>query len=158
MKISIDYLTSSAKQFRTAIEKAYAACEFEHDYIFREFPNGCCGEASDLLGHHLLLKGIASNYVCGNFYYDNPEIGFQSHAWIEINGIIVDITGDQFKYKEEFMCYDIPIFVGRPDNFHKLFDVDERDIRDSVLLNQIDGFDIAESIKRYNTICRYLDK
>ena len=43
-------------------------------------------------------NGIKSTYVCGNRYFNNPEEGTQSHAWLLVDGWIVDITGDEEDY------------------------------------------------------------
>lgn len=59
-------------------------------YGFREFPGGSCGDASLLLGTFIKDEtGQRSTYVLG-------YLGQRSHAWIEMEGIIVDITADQF--------------------------------------------------------------
>lgn len=153
----INKIMTTAIAFRNAIEASIENGEFANDIFLSCFPNGCCGECSDLLAHHLLLQGINSKYVCGSYYYDDPEIGPQSHAWLDIDGLIVDITGDQFKNKKEFMYYDTPVYVGEMDGFHKLFEVDEvRDVRDSVLLSDLDGPCIADSLWRYDTILMYM--
>ena len=61
-------------------------------------------------------------------YYDDE--GVQSHAWLELSdGVIVDITGDQFKYDKVFLNYNVPVYVGKMDAFHALFDVEARDTK-----------------------------
>lgn len=63
---------------------------------FQRFPNGACGDASDILGKVLFEKlKIRCQYVCGTFL--SNEIGTFSHAWLEReDGCIIDITADQF--------------------------------------------------------------
>jgi hypothetical protein len=57
---------------------------------FREFPRGACGDAALLLGTFLKEQGEGSfQYVCG------WREGY-SHAWLEADGIIIDITADSF--------------------------------------------------------------
>lgn len=51
----------------------------------------------------------------------------QSHAWVIVDGLIADITGDQFKNNDEFLRYDVPVYVGEMDEFHKLFYISELD-------------------------------
>jgi len=54
------------------------------------FPRGCCGIISELMGDYFNTLGICEFlYVCGT--KDGA-----SHAWLKIDGLIVDITGDQF--------------------------------------------------------------
>ncbi len=57
---------------------------------FKKFPTGCCGDASDILG-----KWLSSNGVVGLKYVHGcrEEV---SHGWLELNGVIIDITSDQF--------------------------------------------------------------
>ena len=80
-----------AKRLRAAIE----ACDLKTLPItFHEFPRGSCGDATLILAKHLKdngQKGFA--YVCG------MRDG-HSHAWLERDGLIVDITGDQFADNE----------------------------------------------------------
>ena len=54
------------------------------------FPRGCCGIISELMGDYFNRLDIGEFlYVCG--MKDGA-----SHAWLEVGGLIVDITGDQF--------------------------------------------------------------
>lgn len=117
------------KQFREAIDIARGEDAFLKDICFGNFPHGCCGDASDLLANYLLSHGIQTWYVCGTYYGESEEYR-QSHAWLELsNGIIIDITGDQFKYEDVFLNYNNPAYIGEMDDFHALFDVEEMDIR-----------------------------
>jgi hypothetical protein len=57
---------------------------------FGRFPAGCCGNTSDVLG-----KWLSSQGVVGLQYVQGTR-GQSSHGWLELNGIIIDITSDQF--------------------------------------------------------------
>ena len=145
-----------ATQFRNAIEHAYALGEFKYELCFKSFPRGCCGDATDLLGQFLLEHGWESDYVCGSYYYDNPELNSQSHAWLRVEGLVVDITGDQFKNREEFLYFGLPVYVGKPGKFHKLFRVEARDVH---RFPGIEGYNDMTSnrlSKLYSVICLYL--
>lgn len=78
-----------------------------------KFPSGCCGLTCRVLGPWL-LENISMfqyddyEYVCG-------YIGKNSHAWLEIVGIIVDITADQF----DGVCDKV--IVNRSPGFHSQF-------------------------------------
>ena len=145
-----------AADFRRGIDLALNTDEFLDDIWFRQYPRGCCGDTSILLGHHLLNRGIKSYYVCGHYRQGNFE-EYQSHAWlITENGTIIDITGDQFKYKERFHYYDIPIYVGENDDFHNLFEVEPRDVKISVPLDQIGCLDEDRLPDLYKTIVKYI--
>ncbi|MDZ7322019.1 transglutaminase domain-containing protein [Kosakonia sacchari] len=69
-----------------------------------KFPVGCCGDTSELLAYLLYQQfGIASELVSGrykDFDHRSPASGLSngnSHAWLVVNGWIVDLTADQFK-------------------------------------------------------------
>ncbi len=75
----------------------------------QDFPNGACGDAALLLGHHLAELGH------GEFrYYLGWRYG-RSHAWLQSRSVIVDITADQF---EDF---DDPVFVSDWSSWHEEF-------------------------------------
>ena len=144
-----------ACKFRTAIEKAKVAGEFDSYLSFSRFPRACCGDASDLLAQFFLENKINSTYVWGNRYFDNPEEGTQSHAWLLVDGLIVDITGDQFMNDSLYYNYSLPVYVGTGDAFHSLFDVEERNmhkfygIENYGHMCQPRLFDLYRKIKKY---------
>ncbi|MNE82602.1 hypothetical protein D3C80_1793370 [compost metagenome] len=71
----------------------------------RGFPRGCCGVVSELLGDYLNAHfGLAIEYVCG-------EQDGASHAWLEHDGIVIDITGDQFDGRPS-------VFLSAKDNWY----------------------------------------
>lgn len=75
----------------------------------RTFPRGACGHAAELLAYHLKRRfGIATELVC----QDAEGLGGWrgGHAWLEWNGLTIDITGDQFGWP--------PIIVTRAPEFH----------------------------------------
>ena len=145
------------EDFRNAIDKAHKAKEFCDDHIFRDFPLGCCGVCSELLGHFLIHNGIETNYVCGNYRDGNFE-RTQSHAWLEtMDGVIIDITGDQFKYDDVFLNYNIPVYIGECDDFHGLFEVHPRDVHKSYELSEEYVFCFQSLKKIYNIIIKYMD-
>lgn len=92
----MDYIERYAFKFRQAIEKALVNNEFYRIRPFNNFPIGCCNDASDLLAEYLFENGIKTKNICGTYrnggFYDK-----YSHAWLETKeGIIIDITLDQF--------------------------------------------------------------
>lgn len=148
----MEEISALVTQFRNAIDIAREKGDFSKDICFREFPRACCGDTSDLLAHYLLQNGIQTDYVCGN-YYGDPEGGWQSHAWLELkNGIIIDITGDQFKYNELLLNYDIPVYIGEMDEFHALFEVEERDVRKAVTIDKLGDFTYPRLKRLYDII------
>jgi hypothetical protein len=55
-----------------------------------DFPMGSCGDASDLLGEYL------REHDYGDWIYMHGQKGDQTHAWIEQDDVIIDITVRQF--------------------------------------------------------------
>lgn len=146
-----------AVQFRNAIDKAKEVGEFDKDFSFNRFPRACCGDASDLLGHFLLENGIETYYVCGNYYREGEGFG-QSHAWLlDHRNTIIDITGDQFKYETEFLNYDIPVYVGAADDFHALFEVEKRDIRQISYIENLGPICVPRLLNLYSVILKYIE-
>jgi hypothetical protein len=86
-------LRSLATRFRGAILATDPSeVDPEVRFVVAGFPKDVCGEICFLLGHYLRENGFASaEYVNGVRRIDGA-----SHAWIEVEGIIVDITGCQF--------------------------------------------------------------
>ncbi|MGF2054165.1 hypothetical protein [Vagococcus fluvialis] len=143
--------------FRNAIEKAHSNREFNEDYSFTKFPRGCCGDTSDLLAHYLLKKGIRTFYVWGTFKNGEFE-DIQSHAWLLLEDVetIIDITGDQFKDDIIFYNYDKSVYIGKEDNFHKLFNVNNRNISENNGIESLGRNCQPRLIELYNTITKYL--
>lgn len=105
-----------ASSLRAAIERTSRT-----GTLIESFPYCCCGYATDFLCEYLLQHGIRSRYHCGECYY-GAEMRYQTHAWAILeDGIIVDITGDQFKERPEFLNNDIPVYVGQTNSFYDLF-------------------------------------
>ena len=106
------------RQFRLALDTAWEGGMFRKLYPFNNFSNDCCGHTCDLLSQYLLEHGIETKQVNGTYINDNQW----HHVWlITENGIVIDITGDQFIGKlvtEEEV--DI-VHVGEENAIHKLF-------------------------------------
>ena len=111
-------------KFRQAIDNAKANREFNYKDRFSRFPTGCCDDTCDLLGKYLLRKGIRTVQIQGTFRDGNPE-HTTGHAWLQLDdGIIIDITGDQFRYDKLFLNFHEPVYVGKKSEFHSLFEID----------------------------------
>jgi len=81
-------LLKIAQAARSAMEHYVSNTE---DLMFGGFPMGTCGPVSELLGRYLIEAGFADvMYICGE------KRGHGSHAWVEVSGVVLDITGDQF--------------------------------------------------------------
>jgi hypothetical protein len=74
--------------------------------VFNKFPEGACGGAADLLGYYFIeALGLDAEYLVG--YLPNGD----SHAWTLVDGIIVDITADQFGNE--------PVIVSQKSEWHE---------------------------------------
>lgn len=63
---------------------------------FAGFPKGACGDAAMTLGAYLTRCGLGEfDYVLGT-RIEHASDESSSHAWIEQDGLVVDITADQY--------------------------------------------------------------
>ena len=84
---NIKQVRHAAVRFRSAIE-----ADERLPVPMAGFPAGACGPASELLGQYLLDCGLGTwSYIMGFRQADG-----WTHAWVESDGVIVDITADQF--------------------------------------------------------------
>ena len=80
------------------------------------FPKGCCGDSTDLLALHMKLKfNKCSSYCLGQGLKRNKSI---SHAWLMLDGYIIDITADQFN---DLGYTNDPVIIEKHSEFHSLF-------------------------------------
>jgi hypothetical protein len=83
---------------------------------FLWFPRGSCGDATDLLGTYLRERGAGKfYYVLGEKHQSECDGGYLSHAWLERDGVITDITADQFPEISE------PVIVTTDSPWHRTF-------------------------------------
>lgn len=92
-----------AIRFRTALDRVDRA--IWQRVTVTSFPKGACGHASELLGRHLRERlSVEPTYVAKD--NDAPGGSWRgSHAWLELDGLVIDITGDQFGWE--------PVIVSR---------------------------------------------
>ena len=109
-----------ATEFRSLIEQARDKRSFPGRDRMSGFPRGCCDDATDLFAHYLWKTyEIQSVRVDGSYYDDNPENNIW-HTWLEVEGVIIDLTADQFpEYKN--------IYIGKQDKFHAMFEVERQE-------------------------------
>ena len=123
MYLDIDIVNNIAIHFREAIVEAKHNHEYPERDRMSHFPYGCCDDAADLLAEHIFrLHEIESIRVAGDVF-NNIEGITEYHHWLELNGTIVDITGDQFNDNAFLLKYSRKVYVGRGDDFHNLFGV-----------------------------------
>jgi hypothetical protein len=85
------------------------------------FPRGQCGTVTRLLAAYLEQAGLGTfAYVTGGRSDPaEPDEEGWSHAWLEHDGLIIDITADQFPEN-----HDQPIIVTRDRTWHNTFNQD----------------------------------
>ncbi|WP_331768068.1 hypothetical protein [Embleya sp. NBC_00896] len=82
---------AAAIRFRAAMVCARGAGLFADDCLgLKTFPHGACGNACELLGEYLTSLGL------GEWEIVTGQRHPQTHAWLERDEVIVDITADQF--------------------------------------------------------------
>jgi hypothetical protein len=76
---------------------------------FRAFPRGACGATCDVLATLLELRfGLTPLWVSADLGDGDT---WSSHAWLEVEGVTVDITADQFG--------QAPVIVARTSPWHQ---------------------------------------
>lgn len=91
--MDLEQLRNIAKRFRKALECVPIK---ERPGGLKEFPSGSCGDATLLLGTYLIELGVEPfDYVLGGRRDPSGE-EWTGHAWLEKDGVVVDITADQF--------------------------------------------------------------
>lgn len=110
-----------ASVFRKAIEAAQD--NNESGEFFSKFPTGQCGNTSDMLAQYFIDNGISPITYVNGTYYGNDFDEMQCHTWLVVNGLVVDITGDQFKYREEPLKNDVPVYVGNMTKYYQIFEI-----------------------------------
>jgi hypothetical protein len=99
-------VVSAATRFRRAIEMTHP-----HPISFGNFPSGACGATCELLGDYLKDSGL------GNWHYVSGVKATEwggTHAWLEHEGTLVDITGDQFaEVSTKVIVEEAPAVDGR---------------------------------------------
>ncbi len=91
MPPQIALLTKLATQARDIFETHSRS---SRDRMFETFPHGACGHTSDLLGSYLRKQfGLDALYIEG---YRPNCASYCPHAWLLVDGTILDITADQF--------------------------------------------------------------
>lgn len=107
--LDITQIALASRVFRSAIEKSLPM----GSPIMDGFPYGACDDASLLLAKYLGECGLGTwTYCCGTRYRDGES---RSHAWIEQDELIVDITADQFGESPD------PVVVTHDREWHDQF-------------------------------------
>lgn len=156
MYINDSRIKKLAIEFRKGIEQALVELQ-QQDQKFYRFPSGCCGDVSELLANYFFQKKISSTYVFGT-KYGKTSFDSQSHAWLELgNGLIVDITADQFLNKNDYpQEYLSSCYVGKNNRFYNLFEVRKGDRKQFIGFNAYDKSEAERLDRLFYIICKYI--
>jgi len=133
-------LIQLATSFRTAIMESDPKVLI---ITLRNFPRGACGDAT------LLLAKYLEENKCNHFEYICGKKEHQTHAWLERDGLIIDITADQFNNQNS------PVIVSKDHTWHLQFEVESRRIADFVAL--YDQHTVSSLSKSYKAIIKTIN-
>jgi hypothetical protein len=114
-------LRAIATRFRGALEIVGPASGLPG---LRNFPKDSCADTVLLLGAHLLDRGLGTFDGVGGEFGTPGDPDWHSHAWLERDGVIVDITADQFPGVLQ------AVIVTRDDRWHRQFHTGNRGVAD----------------------------
>lgn len=143
----IDRLREQITAFRAAIHEGQAANDDGLSYMGR-FPSNCCDHASHFLFLWLFDQGHR------DFIWVTAKVGEQSHVWLELNGVIIDIAADQFPGIRQ------PVVVARFSEWHSGLTIKERSSMgngsetEEAFFSRLWQVDRVEQI--YDTIMKFL--
>lgn len=115
---SDDELRRLAFEFRAAIVRSRVEEARPH---LPHFPDGACRIVGRLLAMHLSDRGFKNVKIRDG--HIPPHEHFVRHAWLVVDGVVVDLTADPFG--------EAPVVVGPPTPFHEsLRSIQESDASD----------------------------
>jgi hypothetical protein len=112
--MNVEILTKLVNNFRRVMEQSTTADFDGTSLSASQFPIECCDDASMILAAYLTDNGFSgAELVIGS----SPDIN--SHAWLLLDGYIIDITADQFNERG----YSNPVaIISNNSVFHSSFD------------------------------------
>ena len=118
MPSNLEEIKAIATSVRTAFESIPTAQFSSNTSLgLSDFPRGCCGDASKILA--VIIEdesGCVCNYVCAR------NNNCKSHAWLELDRILIDITADQFNTDS----LTLPsVLITHSSPWHKQFTIDK---------------------------------
>jgi hypothetical protein len=116
MKLDEAKLFKIAKKFRKAIEKTDLSenkVGKEANLRMKKFPVESCAHICSILGAYLTTEYNLEPLLEVHAQIDDEKGPIAFHRWLEHDGIIIDITADQFALVKT------PVIVSRDSSFHK---------------------------------------
>lgn len=106
-------LMKMAEAMRGIFERTSAGYALDQTHMFGGFPRGTCGPVSELVARYLHeFYGLDAGYVSAT-----READAWSHAWVDVGGLTIDLTADQFGDAA-------PIIVARSSAWHTQWDAE----------------------------------
>lgn len=150
-----------AMKFWKAIDEAHEDGKLRSYPLFSRFPKECCDLTCDLLAQYLSEYGIETYQMRGTYENDASR----HHVWLlTYDGIVIDITGDQFKDKLLPAEQIQTVHVGTEGSLHRIFCMDRERWENTRFtdVNEFTGFEGRSSPRQqtlmdvYDIICLYL--
>lgn len=133
-----DSLIQLVTRFRAAVEQVIRTSGAPMH--IERFPRACCGIISELMGDYLNTLDL------GEFHYICSMKNGASHAWLEVSGLIVDITGDQFPGRPS-------IYVDKQDTWYGEWEEDMR----YLAVHERSAFFYSEERKFLNQVLEHMN-
>lgn len=116
MKLDEVRLFEIAQKFRHAIEKtdfSEIKVGLEANLRMKKFPVESCTHICSILGAYLTTEYKLEPLLEVHAHIDDEKGIIAFHRWLEHDGIIIDITADQFAWVKT------PVIVSKNSSFHK---------------------------------------
>lgn len=128
-----------AARFRLAILGSLpSACPLA---TLQDFPRGACRDASLLLAKYLQVNN------CGSAFYVLGERQGQDHAWLQLGGLTIDITADQFADQ------DAAVMVTSDSSWHSSFNGKIHNVADFCLYDPHSAFQLTRAYEAITGLC-----
>lgn len=114
-------LIENVKKFKRGIESTNP---FDRPIGLQAFPKGACSDASFMLGSYLTHLGHGQFFLISGERGSNIDSTWTSHAWLEKDGLIIDITCSQFEEVSD------EIIISKTSNWHSRFSIKSTELAD----------------------------
>ena len=137
--MTCSHLKQLTQKFRLAIESALHENAFFDDYCFKNFPKGCCGDASCLLAEYLLQKGIETIWV-------SAQRDDWTHAWLLLKDSIDIIHKEKNPLRDDYIALVSRYKSNESEDKTDILRYEEKDLYDGLIIDitsdQFDDYDV----------------
>ncbi|GEM_PF-3121885 len=138
-KINIKHVSKLCVAVKNAISAVSS-----NTTLLKNFPHGCCRDASLILAFTLVSEGYQSAVYC---WKENDTL-MPSHAWLKYGNYFLDLTADQFDSKYDLLIIDE---AGAPNSLYRIDNQEKPSLA-------IAGLDAYSLLSDYNLVLDYLNK